>query len=195
MVASTLSGSAAGPLIYQRRHPEKTVLYQAVEKHLSEFISRAEEAERPVPTFVRRELEGLLDCGVLEKGAIRLRCPCCGFDRLVAFSCKGRICPSCAARRMSETAAILVDQVLPKAPYRQWVLTVPVPLRYLVAYDPELMSEVIKIYVRAVTAHLVRVARREVKVPKGARLEPAAVVVPQRFNSALGLNDRAQCHS
>ena len=39
------------------------------------------------------------------------------------------ICPSCTARRMADTAAHLVDRVLPRAPYRQWVFTVPKPLR------------------------------------------------------------------
>ena len=36
-------------------------------------------------------------------------------------SCKGRgICPACIVRRMSDTAAHLVDRVLPEAPMRQW---------------------------------------------------------------------------
>jgi hypothetical protein len=35
----------------------------------------------------------------------------------------GGFCPSCTARRMSSTAAHLVDQVLPALPYRQWVLS------------------------------------------------------------------------
>ena len=39
------------------------------------------------PKFVRREFNAYLDCGLIEKGAIRLRCSFCGFDRLVAFSC------------------------------------------------------------------------------------------------------------
>jgi hypothetical protein len=74
--------------------------------------------------------------GVLENGFARVECSGCGFVRLVAFSCKGRgICPSCIARRMSDTAAHLLDHVLPEAPMRQWVLSVPPPLRYLLAWD------------------------------------------------------------
>jgi hypothetical protein len=41
--------------------------------------------------------------------------------------------------------------------------------------------------VHAVLAHLRRVARRELTVQKGARIESGAICVPQRFNSALGL--------
>ena len=37
----------------------------------------------------------------------------------------------CGARRMAESAALLVDEVLPEQPVRQWVLSVPFPLRFL----------------------------------------------------------------
>ena len=57
-------------------------------------------------------------------GFLRLRCEDCGHEKLVAFSCKRRgFCPSCGARRMAETTAHLVDQVVPQVPVRQWVLS------------------------------------------------------------------------
>jgi hypothetical protein len=34
---------------------------------------------------------------------------------------------------MAESAALLVDEVLPHEPMRQWVLSVPFPLRFLFA--------------------------------------------------------------
>ena len=37
---------------------------------------------------------------------------------------------------MADTAAHLVDHVLPRAPYRQWVFTVPKALRLRLARDP-----------------------------------------------------------
>ena len=53
---------------------------------------------------------------------------------VVAFSCKRRgFCPSCGARRMAESAALLVDEVFPKQPVCQWVLSFPYPLRFLFA--------------------------------------------------------------
>ncbi|MAG30598.1 MAG: hypothetical protein CL908_06865 [Deltaproteobacteria bacterium] len=55
-----------------------------------------------------------LRCGILAHGFARAYCSAWGHDFLIAFSCKGRdICPSCATRRMAETAAHLTDQVLP----------------------------------------------------------------------------------
>jgi len=54
--------------------------------------------------FVPR-LEAYLKCGRLEHGFLRVRCTTCHAERLVAFSCKRHgFCPSCGARRMTESA-------------------------------------------------------------------------------------------
>jgi len=45
-------------------------------------------------------------------------------------ACKGRgVCPSCNGRRMAQTAAHLVDHVIPPVAVRQWVISVPKRLR------------------------------------------------------------------
>jgi len=83
-------------------------------------------AGRYLPDYVAREFEAYLKCGRLEHGFLRVRCESCHHEKLVAFSCKRRgFCPSCGARRMADSAAHLVDEVLPKRPIRQWVLSVP----------------------------------------------------------------------
>lgn len=51
---------------------------------------------------------------------------------------------------MAETAAHLVDRVLPHVPMRQWVLSVPHGLRYRMAYDAGLLSRVMGIFSRVV---------------------------------------------
>ena len=162
------------------------MLYQVAAQHLETFLARAEQRDRPVPRFVVRELRGFLDCGVLARGFLRVHCDDCGRDRLVAFSCKARgVCPSCGGRRMADTAAHLVDRVLPRAPVRQWVLTVPFALRYRMAYDANLTAAVLQILVRAVFASLRRRARARRAIP-----DPlcGAVTFVQRFGDALNLN-------
>jgi hypothetical protein len=114
-----------------------------VRDHLPAFLEAAE-AAGGLPPFVTRTLRGYLDCGDLRRGFARVFCHTCGDDLLVAFSCKLRgLCPSCGGRRMSDTAAHLVDRVVPDVPVRQWVLTFPFPLRRLLAYDGKLMSAVL----------------------------------------------------
>ena len=64
-----------------------------------------------LPAYVEQEFEAYLKCGRFEQGFLRVRCESCHFERLVAFSCKRRgFCPSCGARRMAETAALLADE-------------------------------------------------------------------------------------
>src|SRR5207244_13339166 len=84
----------------------------------------------PWPGFVEQEFRDFLTGGVLAHGFARLRCADCAFERLVPFSCKGRgFCLSCGGRRMTECAARLVDEVLPRVPVSQWVLSLPYPYR------------------------------------------------------------------
>ena len=65
---------------------------------------------------------------------------------------------------MAETGAKPVDEVLPAATYRQWVLSFPIPLRLLFAQRPEVLSAVLAVVARALSGDLIRRAgqrRRE----------------------------------
>jgi hypothetical protein len=84
---------------------------------------------------------------------------------------------------MVESAALLVDEVLPKKPIRQWVLTVPFPLRFLFAAYPELMGKALGIVTRTVSTHLAHQAGFKKK-----EAHTGAVTLIQRFGSALNLN-------
>ena len=46
---------------------------------------------------------------------------------------------------MAETAALLIDNVFPVVPIRQWVLSFPLQLRFLLARQPQLMGKVLGI--------------------------------------------------
>lgn len=59
---------------------------------------------------------------------------------------------------MAETAALLVDEILPHRPIRQWVLSLPFALRYLLATRPEEVTRVLGIVYRAISGHLIRKA-------------------------------------
>ena len=86
---------------------------------------------------------------------------------------------------MAETAAHLVDRVLPEVPFRQWVLTLPYPLRYRCAYDARLTNEVLRAFIRSLFAELRRRARNR----WGEQVEQCgSVTFIQRFGSALNLN-------
>jgi hypothetical protein len=174
---------------YARHKPEQTLLYQLVEQYWPEFQAHLSETGRFLPRYVRREFEAYLACGRLENGFLRVRCQGCSHEHLVAFSCKrrgfcrGRLRSSCGARRMVETAALLVDHVLPHRPVRQWVLSFPYPLRFLLANQPQVMGKVLAIVNRAVSTHLINKAGFKV-----SQAHTGAVTLIQRFGSALNLN-------
>ncbi len=103
----------------------------------------------------------------------------------MAFSCNGRgFCPSCGARRTTALTAHLVDHVFPPVPVRQWVLSLPHRVRYLLAWDHELCRAVTGVLLRVVMAFL-----RERAASRGvADGRSGAVAIVQRFGAALNLN-------
>lgn len=168
---------------YQRRRPDQTLPYQIIEQHYPVFSALMAEQGRALPGYVQHEFEDYLRCGRLEHGFLRVRCERCRNERLVAFSCKRRgFCPSCGARRMVESAALLVDEVLPHQPMRQWVLSVPFAIRFLFASNPAVMGRVLGIVNRAIATHLIKKA--ELTRATG---QTGAVTLIQRFGSALNL--------
>ena len=183
MRAATQRAAAASAPQYhyrERRRPEQTPLYRLVRAHYETFVAQVD----GLPRFVKEEFEAYLECGILAHGFLRLSCDTCARDTLVAFSCKRRgICPSCGTRRMAETAADLVDNILPCVPVRQWVLSFPIPLRSLFAVYPELLTLVLRILHRAIHTHLLK--QTGVKRDDAAS---GAITLIQRFGSAANLN-------
>jgi hypothetical protein len=178
------------PVHYERHRPEQSTLYRLVQQHAASFIAHTEASTGgELPRFVKDEFDAFLECGILAHGFLRLRCGECGHDKLLAFSCKRRgFCPSCGARRMSQTAAHLVDHVIPHVPVRQWVLSLPIPLRLLLAAQPELVTPVLQVVQRLVTRHLLD--RAGLKADEG---HGGAVTLIQRFGSAANLNIHLHC--
>ena len=174
--------------VYTPRNAEDSPLYQVVSKNLKTFLADQQQRDRPVPFFVEREMRAFLDCGIPSHGFIRVHCDSCGYDRIVPFSCKGRgFCSSCCGRRMADTAAHLVDRVLPEVRTRQWVLTLPYTLRFLIAYDSKLIAAIHSILAQTVFASL---RRRTGLSALERRAKGGAVTFVQRFGDALNLNVR-----
>ncbi len=145
-----------------------------------------------LPQFVKDEFDAFLECGILANGFLRLRCGDCGHDKLVAFSCKRRgFCPSCGARRMAQTAAHLVDHVMPHVPVRQWVLCLPIPLRLLLAAQPKLVTPVLQRVHRVITRQLLGQAGL-----KAAQADSGAVtrIQPSLWMKGLAANLNIHLH-
>ena len=160
------------------------MLYQIVEKQYPRFLEHLSNEGKSLPLHVTSEFEAYLRCGRLEHGFLRVGCTSCHAETLVPFSCKKRgFCPSCGASRMAESAALLVDDILPERPHRQWVLSLPFPLRLLVVKNPKLLSEIVKITYREISGYLITKAGQ-----KRSSAQSGAVTYIQFFGGALNLN-------
>ena len=85
---------------------------------------------------------------------------------------------------MTESAARLVDEVLPRVPVRQWVLSLPHRLRYLLAWNHGLARAVLGVSVRVLLSfHRHRARRHGIRDGRSG-----SVTVIQRFGGGLNLN-------
>lgn len=170
---------------YRPREPEKSVLYQVMAGNLETVLATQQQQGRDLPRFVEREMRAFLTCGVLACGFLRLKCANCGQQKLLPYSCKGRsVCSSCCGRRMADTAADLVDRVIPRVPVRQWVLSLPHGLRYRLAYDSGMITRVLNVFVSTVFAFL-RCRARECGISPA---QCGAVTFIQRCGDSLAVN-------
>ena len=106
-------------------------------------------------------------------------------------------CPGCGARRMAETAARLVDHVIPRVPVRQWVLAFPIPLRLLFAAHPHLLSSVLQIVHRVLSTFLIQqtgLERTEAKTG-AVRFVPSVTLIPALagISGSANLNIHLHC--
>ncbi len=185
--AITWPSAPSAPRPYVPREPEVGPLVRLLREHLDDFIARCDDDRHRLPRFVERQLRAITTCGDLGYGFVRLECTACRGPRVVPFSCKGRICPSCAGRRMNEQAAHLVDRVLPHVPYRQWVLTLPGELARVVAFDADLATAVFGVF----AAELARWQRERANDLGIAHSQTGCLLEIQRFADGARLYPHA----
>ena len=79
---------------------------------------------------------------------------------------------------MAESAGLLVDEVFSEQPVRQWVLSVPYPLRFLFARRPEVMGRVLGIVYRCIATRLLRKAGLSRKTAQTRVVRRDGLVLP-----------------
>ena len=130
---------------YRPRHPERTALYQLFERDGEAYRQCHEERFEPKDGPLRKEadvaIDGYLKCGRLQNGFVRIRCPACRSEHLLAFSCRVRnLCPSCQMKRATLLAEQLIERVLLPIKHVHVVFTIPRCLRGLMQRDRKLLG-------------------------------------------------------
>ncbi len=90
-----------------------------------------------------------------------------------------------------QTISHLVERVIPWVPTRQWVVSVPVPLRYWMASSQDLTAQVHTIIRTTIGKYYVHQAVTR-GVPRD-QVQPGSVTFIQRFGSAINLNLHFHC--
>jgi hypothetical protein len=83
----------------------------------------------------------------------------------------------------AETAAHLVDRVLPRLPVRQWVLSLPKRLRHHLHHDREALNTALRIFLDQIERHL-----RAHSPGAGPDARAGAVAFIHRFGASLNLH-------
>jgi hypothetical protein len=89
---------------------------------------------------------------------------------------------------MAESAIHLCDEVFPEnVLVRQWVLSMPTPLRYMCAKNSGLKDKILKLTNRVI-AHAIKESVPHFEQDKVRKLEAGAVTLIQRFGGHVNLN-------
>ena len=139
-------GQHQGGGFYRPRQPKQSAFYQLVEKFYPQFEAVYEERYQACYGFWRPAIATavgkFLECGDLQQGFARVRCPDCADEFFVPFSCRGRcFCPSCHEKRALQTAHWVSEEVCAPVPHRQFVFTIPKRLRIYFRFDRRLLGE------------------------------------------------------
>ena len=115
MVSATVPPSSLHKF-YQPRDPDSSPFLNVVTNHWADFeLAYPERFQkqfgfwRPV---IRSSIDKFLKCGDRREGFARVRCPDCGGEFFVAFSCRQRsACPSCDQKRAIVFGLRLSDEI------------------------------------------------------------------------------------
>jgi len=164
-------------------------LQQLLAEHLPVLIAAYRAVNRTLPTVVRRELELFLTCYEPAYGGAQLGCSCCGYERVIYYSCKRRsLCWRCIIRRRDDCVPHLMRQILPRTEMRHWVLSLPMELRIHLRRHPAILSAVRRVFIRAIRHHLRMRARQRFGLDSAELAHMGAVSVIHMTSSDLSQN-------
>ena len=171
--------------VYRPRHPERTVLYRVLfhyfDRFLAEYEGRFEKEYGFLRPIIKEVVERYLDCGNPRCGFARIRCPDCGEERLLMFSCRTRgFCPSCHSKRLEEWGEWMRETLLLDVPHRQVVFTIPKMLRLFFKYNRRLLGSLCRCALRSLARYFEIVA--------GCELMPGVIAAIQTFGARINLH-------
>jgi len=92
------------------------VVFHYFDQFLAEYESHFEKNYGFFRPIIKEVVDRYLDCGNPRCGFARIRCPDCGEERLLMFSCRTRgFCPSCHSKRLEEWGEWMREELISEA--------------------------------------------------------------------------------
>jgi Transposase zinc-binding domain/Putative transposase len=138
------------PVPYIPRNPQLSDHYRCVEDYFEELERVHEERYQAQLGYLRPDIRvtifRYLDCGCLQNGFARVVCEDCGYECLVAFSCKRRhFCPSCHQKRVLEFGDWFLDELAVAVPHRHLIFSIPKLLRSRFLFQRALLADLSRV--------------------------------------------------
>jgi hypothetical protein len=157
------------------------VLFHYFERFLAEYEERFEKEYGFFRPIVKEVVDRFLDCGNPRCGFARVRCPDCGSEFLLHFSCRSRgFCPSCHSKRLEEWGEWMRETLLLDVPHRQVVFVIPKMLRIFFKYKRRLLGDLCRAAVNALLKYL--------QATTGTELRPGIVASIQTFGRKINFH-------
>ena len=162
--------------VYRPRRPRASPLWQLVHHAWGNFVTRYETRQLRTHGPLRQDTVAVVNqfyrCGDLAAGFTRLQCPGCGHEKLLAFTCKTRhFCPSCHQRRVRALGDWIAHEVCFDVPHRQFVFTMPRPLRGIFRKRRKLLDHLFRVSIECLRDWM----RIRLDLPNGQLAAVAAV--------------------
>ncbi len=156
--------------LYRPRDPQASDLWRLMDEHFATFQQVYDDRYQAKYGFWRPVVEhsvtAFLKCGDLHEGFARVRCPDCGHEMFVAYSCKQRCtCPSCHQKRALLTAIHVAEEVCFPVAHRQVVFTIPKRLRLHARFDRTLLGKLCSCASNCIKAEVQRLLGRDDVAP------------------------------
>jgi len=157
-------------------------VHHAWDEFLASYETRHRRTHGPLRPDIVSVVDQFYRCGDLAAGFTRLQCPDCGHEKLLAFTCKTRhFCPCCHQRRVRALGDWIAHDVCFEVPHRQFVFTMPRPLRGIFRKRRKLLDHLFRVSIECLRDWM----RTRLDLPDG---QLAAVAAVQTFGDYLNFH-------
>lgn len=170
--------------VCRSRYSERPVLYRVLFHYFDRFLTMDEHLFKKehgvLRPIIKDVVERDLDCGTPHCGFARIRCPDCGEQRLLMFSCRAcGFCPSFLAMRLEEWSGCMRRELLLDVPHRRVIFTIPGMLRFFFRYNRPLLDSLHRLALLSLARYFEAVT--------GSELMPGFIAAVQTVGTRINL--------